>query len=188
VPDEQLTKGIVLHAMRLAVLDVFGEDGLADVATRVSSDTRVQTVEASASPLAWVPERFLVEWHEAVLEGPAKRDDAALCRVINRRIDFGFGRVRKALLGLVGPEGVAKRATELWKHDHTHGVFALVIAKDSQSAAGTLSDHVFCASPIARRALAETFRYIVQLSRGVKVARETHGLQGDSLTIRVTWE
>jgi len=188
MPDEQLTKGIVLHAMRLAVLDVWGEAGIAQVASRVSADTRVQTVAASASPLAWVPERFLVEWHEAVWEGPADHDDAALCRVIHRRIDFGFGRVRKALLGLVGPEGVVRRAGELWKHDHTHGVFVVNIANDGRSVSGTLSDHVFCESPVARRALAETFRYIVQLSRGVKAARETHGLQGASLSIRVTWE
>ncbi len=188
MPDEQLTKGIVLHAMRLAVLDVFGDAGLAEVAPRVSADTCAQTVDASASPLAWVPERFLVEWHEAVWDGPARRDDAALCRVINRRLDFGFGRVRKALLGLVGPEGVTRRAGELWKHDHTHGVFAVTTGSDGKSAAGTLSEHVFCESPIARRALAETFRYIVHLSRGVKVARETHGLHGASLAIRVTWD
>jgi hypothetical protein len=186
--DEQRTKGIVLHAMRLAVRDLWGEAGLADVAKRVSEDTRVQTVEVPVSPLAWVPERFLVEWHEATLLGPAKGDDEALCRTIDRRIDFGFGRVRKALLGLVGPEGVIRRAGELWKHDHTHGSLTVSVGHDGKSVSGTLSDHLFCQEPIARRALAETFRYIVHLSRGVKIARETHGLQGTSLFIRVTWD
>src|SRR5579871_4461221 len=119
--DEQMAKGIVLHAMRLAVIDMWGQAGLADVAARVSSDTRVQTAETGVSPLAWVPERFLVEWHDAVWNGPAKRDDDALRRTVDRRIQFGFGRVRKALLGLVGPVGVIRRAGELWRHDHTHG-------------------------------------------------------------------
>jgi hypothetical protein len=181
--DEQRTKGIVLHAMRLAVLDVWGEAGLADIAGRVSEDNRVQTVQQSASPLAWVPERFLVEWHQAAWEGPAQHDDSALCRVINRRLDFGFGRVRKG-----GPEGVVRRAGELWKHDHTHGSLAVHVEKDVNAVSGTLSDHLFCEVPIARRALTETFRYIVQLSRGVKKSKATHAMQGKSLFIRVTWE
>lgn len=187
--DEQLTKGIVLHAMRLAVKDLWGEAGLKDVGGRVSSDTRAQTVEVAASPLAWVPERFLVEWHEAVWNGPAKRDDDALRRTVDRRIHFGFGRVRKALLGLVGPVGVIRRAGELWRHDHTHGTLAVSGGgDDGQVASATLSDHVYCEAPLARVAVAETFRYIVQLSRGVKKARETHVLQGGALLIRVTWE
>lgn len=186
--DEQRTKGIVLHAMRLAVMDVWGEAGLADIAARVSEDNRIQTVEQPASPLAWVPERYLVEWHQAAWEGPAQHDDSALCRVINRRLDFGFGRVRKALLGLVGPEGVVRRAGELWKHDHTHGALTVNAEKEAKAVSGTLSDHLFCEVPIARRALTETFRYIVQLSRGVKRSKATHAMQGKSLFIRVTWE
>jgi hypothetical protein len=184
--DEQRTKGIVLHAMRAAVLDLFGEAGLSDVAARVSADCRAQTVVAPASPLAWLPERYLVEWHQASWDGPAKRDDHTFCKIVNRRLDFGFGRIRRALLGLVGPEGVIRRAGELWKHDHTHGTF--VVESEGKSATGLLSDHAYCESPIARRALAETFRYIVQLSRGVKHAEEAHALQGKSVFIRITWQ
>jgi hypothetical protein len=187
VAEEQCTKGIVLHAMRLAVLDVWGEAGLADVARRVSEENRKQTVETLASPLAWLPERFLIEWHQATLAGPAKGDDAALCRTIDRRLDFGFGRVRKALLGLVGPEGVIRRASELWRHDHSHGTLAGSLTA-ARTLSATLTDHAYCDDPLARRALAETFRYIVQLSRGVKTAREAHGMHAGSLVIRVTWD
>lgn len=174
--------------MRRAVLDLWGEAGLADIAARVSMDTRLQTVEAPASPLTWVPERFLTEWHEATWDGPARRDDAALCKTINRRLDLGFGRVRKALLSLLGPEEVIRRAGELWKHDHTHGTLVVHFEKGKKIGSATLTDHVFCESPIARRALAETFRYIIQLSRGVKTSRSSHALQGRSLAIRISWE
>lgn len=174
--------------MRRAVLDVWGQDGLLDVARRVSPDCRALTVDAEAEPLAWVPERYLVEWHEATWEGPAQRDDDALCRTINRRLDLGFGHVRKALLGLVGPEGVIRRAGELWKHDHTHGRLEVGYERGAKSVLGTLHDHVFCESAIARRAFAETMRYIIQLSRGVKTARASHGLQGRALTVRVSWD
>jgi hypothetical protein len=186
--DEQRTKGIVLHAMRLAVLDVWGEAGLADVAPRISAENRRDTMDRSASPLEWLPERYLVEWHEAVWNGPARHDDEAFCRVINRRLDFGFGRVRRALLGLVGPEGVIKRSSELWKHDHTHGTLTASYETSKRTVTGTLSDHLFCEVPIARRALAETIRYVVQLSRGVKKARESHGLRDKALFISVSWE
>jgi hypothetical protein len=173
--------------MRHAVLDVWGEAGLAVVAAHVSADTRAQTVEASVSPLAWVPERFLIEWHEATWHHLARHDDAALCRTIDRRLDFGFGRVRKALLGLVGPEGVIRRAAELWRHDHTHGTLVMEVGKDGKSLTATLSDHAFCEHPIARRALAETFRYIGQLCRGVKEAKESHWLDDGAAVVRVSW-
>jgi hypothetical protein len=186
--DEQRTKGIVLHAMRLAVRDLWGEPGLAEIATLVSSDNRAATIDRPASPLEWYPERFLCEWHEAAWRGPAQMDDAELCRVIDRRVDLGFGRVRKALLGLVGPEGVMRRAGELWRHDHTHGTLAVTADATARTATGTLTDHLYFEIPIARRAAAETFRYIVQLSRGVKNARETHALHNKVLTMRLTWE
>jgi hypothetical protein len=179
---------MVLHAMRLAVLDLYGEAGLAEVAALVSADNRAATIDQAASPLGWYPERFLCEWHEAAWRGPGKREDAALCRVVDRRIDFGFGRVRKALLGIVGPEGVLRRAGELWKHDHTHGALTLTFDPEARVATGLLSDHLYCEVPIARRAAAEMFRYIVTLTRGVKTARETHGMQGKALAVRIAWE
>ncbi len=184
--DEQRTKGIILHAMRLAVIDVWGEAGLSVVAQHVSADTRAQSVEQPVQPLEWVPERFLVEWHQATWDGLARHDDAALCRTINRRLDFGFGRVRRALLGLVGPEGVIRRAGELWKHDHTHGTLSIEVG-EGQTLTATLTNHIFCQHPIARRALGETFRYIAQLCRGVKEAKETHALEGGSTVIRIAW-
>ncbi len=186
--DEQKTKGIVLHAMRLAVLDVWGEAGLAVVAAHVSKDTREQTVEAPLSPLAWVPERFLIEWHEATWKGLARHDEAALCRTIDRRIDFGFGRVRRALLSLVDPEGVIRRATELWKHDHTHGALSVTMGEDGHSVTATLSNHIFCKHRIARRAFAETIRYIANCCRGVKQAKETHSPEGADLVLHVSWQ
>jgi hypothetical protein len=187
-PDVQLTKGHVLDAMRLAVLDVFGPAGLADVAPRLSADTRAQTLDAPASTLAWLPERFLVEWNHAVFEGPAKRDDAVFCRVIDRRVDLGFGRVRRTLLGLLGPADVARRGVDLWRRDHTHGTMRLEVDVAARAAQGTVSDHLFCDDPLSGRALAEALRHILQLSRGVRAARETHGPQGKALFIRVAWQ
>jgi hypothetical protein len=186
--DPQRTKGIILHAMRLAVLDLWGEPGLNDIAARISEENRKDTVDHAASPLEWLPERYLVEWHEASWNGPAKHDDEALCRVINRRLDYGFGRVRRALLGLVGPEGVIRRAGELWKHDHTHGSLAVKFDAKEQAVAGTLSDHLFCEVPIARRAITESLRYIVQLSRGVKKARATYAMRDKALNMTISWE
>jgi hypothetical protein len=186
--DDQRTKGIVLHAMHRAVHALYGEAGLGEVAAFVSADTRAATIERTASPLEWYPERFLCEWHEAAWHGPAKRDDASLCRLVDKRVDLGFSRVRKALLGLVGPEGVMRRAGELWRHDHTHGTLSVSCDAAAKTATGTLTDHVYCQIPIARLAATETFRYIVTLSRGVKAARATHGMQGKALTMRLSWE
>ena len=178
--------------MRLAVLDLWGEPGLRELsAARVSSSTRAQMVNCER---VTAPHGSRSASSSRVARGRMGRPN----EVRRRRAPADGGsphpfRLRARAPGaprrLVGPIGVIRRASELWRHDHSHGSLAVTVANDGQSAAATLSE---ATSSAARRSPDSRSqgvpRYIVTLSRGVKTASETHGLTGSSVSIRVTWD
>jgi hypothetical protein len=87
-------------------------------------------------------------------------------------IDAGFGRVRKMLVALASPETILQKAPNLWQHDHSHGTLSLV-ALEADSAKVSLTDHPYTETSIGRLAIAEIYRYCLQLCRA-RDAVEVH--------------
>lgn len=184
---EPLTRGTHLHSQREAILATWGEAGLRQVIDVLTDETRHATAPAAASPLAWYPTRYLVEWGNAIFAGPAGRDEQAFRANIARSTDLGFGRVRRVLMGFATPIILAQRAAELWRHDHTHGTLALENDLPRGLARLTLRDHPFTADPVSRLAIAEVFRHILSRSRANAV-RETHAVHDGVLVVTLHWE
>jgi hypothetical protein len=183
---EPCARGIILHSFRVSAVEIWGEDGLRAIAARLPEDTRARTLDEIVLPVAWLPERDVMRWHEVVFTGPARSDEVAFRRFMDRTMDHGFGRVRRLLLRFVTPHGLMQKAAALWRHDHTHG--SLEIESRERSLTGVLRDHPYSTTPISRLAIAEVFRYALEMS-GVKNAREEHapGGAGD-LLVRLAWD
>lgn len=190
--SESMTRGTILHSVATAVRDLWGDDGLRDATERLPDETRTATTGADFESLGFYPTRYILDWNVAVMDGPAGGDEREFRRTVARSIDLGFGRIRRVFLSFATPTLLAQRASELWRHDHTHG--RLVLDPD-ESVPGrrriTLTGHPFVSNPLARMAFSEVLRRVLSLSR-VRNVRETHSLKsattGDSLVIVLTWD
>jgi hypothetical protein len=185
--SEPMSRGTILHGVAAAVHDLWGDEGLRDVVSRLPEETRAATTGPAFTSLSWYPTRYLMEWDVAKMAGPAHGDEEAFRQSLRRGTDFGFGRVRRAFLSFATPVLLAQRATELWRHDHTHGTLALEPEDTPGHRRVTLTGHPFTTTALARMALSEVLRYVLSLSR-VRNVRESHGMNGDALVIVFTWD
>jgi hypothetical protein len=187
LPGESLTKGTILHSLAAAVRDLWGDDGARALAAELPEETAAATTGAELVPIRWYPTRYLLDWNAAMMEGPARRDEEAFRRCVDRSMDLGFGRVRRAFLALATPTLLGKRAAQLWRHEHTHGSLAIVTEGLAPNTARvTLADHPFVTTAYSRVAIAEVMRHLLSLSRAHDV-RETHAAHGDALVITLRW-
>jgi len=180
---EPLLKRYNVTAARDAVVDLWGREALADVYARMPQAER----EYLMAPMpAWVPVRVPVALSFAVYEGPVGRDKAKFYKFLHRHTDNSVGRVRKLLLGLANPERIFAEAPKMWRSEHTVG--SLEARIDGKSGMAILRDHPYVESPHGRAAIAETFRYLVELSRAKDVT-ETHALVGTSaVEVKLRWK
>jgi hypothetical protein len=184
-PPEPMTKGTILHALVGAVRETWGEPGIRAIVDRLPPATAEAT--PGLVPIVWYPTRYLLEWNAALMDGPAQGDENAFRRCVARSIDLGFGRVRRAFLVFATPKLLAKRAADLWRHDHTHGTLTRS-ERDlpPRTARFLLEDHLFVKAPVDRLAIAEVLRHVLSLSHANDV-RETHAMQGNALAITLRW-
>lgn len=186
--SEPMTRGTILHSMNAAVLSLWGDEGLKDVAERLPDETRVATTGAALSTLRWYPTRYVLDWDVAKMAGPAREDEQAFRRSVCIAMDLGFGRVRRVFLSFATPTLLAERAASLWRHDHSHGVITVdSSARDQGRARVTLGAHPFTTTALSRMAFAEVLRHVLSMSR-VRNVRETHALSGDALAVALTWD
>jgi hypothetical protein len=85
----------VLVPSRAAAVELYGKAGLRDIAARLPADARAALVDTAIITDLWLPERFIIAWHEAVWNGPAHGDEAEFRRYVRTVVDLGFGRVRR---------------------------------------------------------------------------------------------
>ncbi|HXU69770.1 MAG TPA: hypothetical protein VN947_10600 [Polyangia bacterium] len=174
----------VFVASRAAALELYGDDGLRQIAERLPPDVRGALIDSAIITEAWLPERFVMAWQEAVFEGPARGSDDAFRRYVDKVVDAGFGRVRRLLVNLVTPATLCTRAAELWHDEHTHGEISAT--PEGHVVIIRLRHHPYVARPIARVVMAESLRYAASLTRAKHVV-ELHRVDGDALEVRLTW-
>jgi hypothetical protein len=183
--EEPCVRQSVFAALREVALELWGRDGLHLIGERLGDElARRETVETGIVGPTWLPERWLMEWHQAVWSGPAAGNEVVFHRFIHRTVTQGFGRVRKLLLTLVTPPTLITRAAELWRDEHTHGVLTAHV----EGRAGTLllRDHPFAQNKLSALVLAESMRHAATLSR-CSSAHQTHSLTSAGLEVRLTW-
>jgi hypothetical protein len=174
----------VIVGLKAAVADLWGKEGLAEVAARLPPEVKSETIDEIVMPTVWHPLGWVIAWHDAVWEGPAESQEAALCRFVDRSIELGFGRVQKIIMSFADAKTILNRASALWRHQHSHGTLTAEFA--AGGAIVTLRDHPYIGRPVSGLITAEMVRYIAQRSR-LGRARETHAVEEGALVIRLTF-
>ncbi len=183
---EPLARRTIFAGFRHAARELFGEDGLARIASLMSEEARTRCVDPVVIHEEMLPERFVIEWYEHTWAGPAERDRDRYHQFLDRMMDHGFGRVRKVLLGIATPAMLAKKASELWRHDHTHGELGYTISGE-RSLQIRLKEHPYVETPLARSSIAEIYRYAISLTR-VRGVTSRHFLEDDrTLVVHIDW-
>ena len=181
-----MTRGIGLHGFRAAALDLWGPSALHAIAERLSDEARRRTIDDIVLPVSWYPERYGMEWEEAVWNGPAEKLDSAFFAFIDRSIEHGFGRMRRFFLRLTTLEAMIARGPDAWRYQHTHGTMTAKLVSRTSSIY-TLTDHPFVKNPLTRRATAAAWRHIGELA-GLRNMRESHAMEGpDTLVVRLSF-
>ena len=181
-----MSRGTIVVSLGAAVRDVWGDEAWQRLVDGLPRETAIATTGVNLMSLTWYPTRYLQDYERAIFEGPAQRDEAAFRRYIDRRIDMGFGRVRRTFLRFATPERLATKAAELWRHDQTHGVLKVDQFGDGLSRL-SLRGHPYVTNPLSRLSTAEVMRHILSLSR-YRDVRETHALVDEALVITLLWK
>jgi hypothetical protein len=183
---ESCARGTILMAFRDAANTLWGDAGVRAIGAALPEDVRRETVDVGVVNLAWVPETYVLAWYEAVWHGPCGGDRDAFVGFLQRMMDRGFGRVRKAFLSLAKPAVILNKAPSLWRHDHTHGELTLdTVGRDS--ARVKLVDHAYTTTSLACMATAEIYRYCVELCQAKNVT-EIHYREANALIVRLRWQ
>lgn len=170
---------------RQAVLDLWGEPGLRAVSARLPQDVRFDTVDTMLMSMEWLPEAHVLAWYEALWSGPCQEKRAFFLQAIDRMMDFGFGKIRKAFLVLASPSIIFAKAPGLWRYDHSHGV----LTADVEASSGRLrlEGHPYTSNPLSCLATAEIYRYCVTLCRANNVTESHYRDATGALIVRLRW-
>jgi hypothetical protein len=155
-------------------------------AIRANLPAAVSERTAGIRPLAdWIPLDDLIAWHEAVWNGPARRDERTMTQHVHASVDQGFGRVKRVLLSMSTPHSLAPRVAVLWRDEYSTGRLEAT-SIEARSVLLTLGDHPYVDIPLMRYVIAEVFRYVVCMA-GVEDVVASHSVQGASLAVVVRW-
>lgn len=182
---EMRARGTIFVAFREAVISLWGDRGIASVASGLPAIVRKETLESVVVSTEWVPEAHVLAWYEALWGGPCQRRTDLFCLVLDRMLDLGFGRVRRVFLSMANPATIFSRAPALWRYDHTHG--HLTVEASPSAARLRLVEHPYTESPLSCLAVAEIYRYCTALTR-VKSVQGSHFRDPNGgLVVRLRW-
>lgn len=173
-----------LIGFRTACEQMWGTSGTLETAAALPSDVRERT--AGIRPLPeWIPLGDLIAWHEAVWNGRAQHDEKVMFEHAHRTVDHGFGRVKRAVIGLASAATLAPRVAALWKDEYSTGSLAAT-ALEPRSTTLVLSDHPYVQHELMRMIIAEVFRYVLSRTRTKNVSA-THLVNGNRLLVALNW-
>lgn len=175
-------RGHTLTAFFAALRELHGER----TAFAMMAELPPRVRAATEREAEWLPLEFVVAWLEAAWEGPLARDHAALVRCVDRMMELGFGRVRRVLLAIATPQGVVRRASELWRGELSDGRM-VSYSTSATSARFVLYEHPFLENQLTRDVSAEAIRYALALA-GAKNARVVAGgALLEPLVLDISW-
>lgn len=178
-------RGTLVAGALAAVRAMWEEEGIARLGGLLEPEVRHALLDAIVLPVGWYPEPYFESLCHAVWNGLAARDDALFQSFIHGSIDSVWGRVHRVLMGLATPGLLARRAPELWRHDHSHGELSVELR--DRSGTIRIARYPYIRADLMAHAQAESLRYILSHAR-VREVRVSHVLQDDVLSVKLDWE
>lgn len=175
-----------LIGFRTACEQMWGPMGAEAIRGALPPDVSERT--AGLRPLPdWVLLDDLIAWHEAVWNGPARRDEKIMTQHARATVDQGFGRVKRVLLSMSTPYTIAPRVAALWRDEYSTGsLVARFLEEDQNAVQLVLSDHPYVNIPLMRYVIAEVFHYLLEMTR-VEHVTSSHAVSGSSLVVILRW-
>jgi hypothetical protein len=168
-----------------AVKEVWGDPGWAELREHLPPSARRALCDGIVLPMGWYPETYFESCCEIVWQRLARKDDVAFFRFVHRSVDTGWTIFHRALMRLATPQRLARRAPDLWRHDHTHGELLVDLRENS----GTVRIRG-CPYPresIVRHGQAEALRYILSHARVRAVRATRHADTADEFAVTLDW-
>lgn len=173
-----------LIGFRAACLQMWGEDGYQRVSSELPNHVRERT--AGMRPLPdWILLDDLIAWHQAVWDGPARRNERIMTEHVHATVDQGFGRVKRLLLGVSTPHSLAPRVVALWRDEYSTGKLESS-SLEARSIHLTLREHPYVDSQLMRFVIAEVFRYVLSLTQARNVTA-VHAVRESALVVVLRW-
>ena len=174
-----------LIGFRTACEQMWGAAGIDAIVRELPPEVRDRT--AGLLPLPeWIPLEDLIAWHQAVWNGPAKRDEATMMRHARLTVDQGFGRVKRFVISVLTPELLAGRVVALWRDEYSTGQLEARTV-ESRHVELALSQHAYVEIPLMRNIISEVYRYVLSMTR-VQNVTVSHAVRDASLIVSLRWE
>ena len=156
-----------------SALKLWGDAGRAALRERLPPDVRRALLDEIILPVSWYPETHFQACNEVVWEALARGDDAAFDAYVHGSIDHLWSRVHRVLMGLTTPHRLARRAPDMWRHDHTHGTLDVELRESDGTV--RVQGYPYARDGIMGRGQTEALRYILSHAR-VHEVRATHAI------------
>jgi hypothetical protein len=167
------------------VRELWGEPGWAELRAHLPQEASRVLCERIVLPVAWYPETYFESCCDVVWRRLAREDDATFYRFVHRSVDSGWTIFHRALMRLATPQRLARRAPDLWRHDHSHGELLV----DLRESSGTICirDCPYARDSIVRHGQVEALRYILSHARVRAVRATRHTDTGDDFAVTLDW-
>jgi hypothetical protein len=178
-------RGTIVSGALDAVRAIWGEPGFAELREHLPPSASRVLCEGIVLPMAWYPETYFESCCEVVWRRLARMEDASFFRFVHRSVDTGWTIFHRALMRLATPQRLARRAPDLWRHDHTHGEMLV----DLRERSGTvhIRGNPYARDSIVRLGQAEALRYILSHARVRTVRATRHVNTDDDFAVTLDW-
>ncbi|HEX8795776.1 MAG TPA: hypothetical protein VF765_32725 [Polyangiaceae bacterium] len=165
--------------------DIWGEAGLAALREHLPPDARRALCDEIVLPVAWYPETHFEACCNIVWRHLAREQNGRFFDFVHRSIDSGWTVVHRAVMRFATPQRLARRAPDLWRHDHSHGELLV----DFRETSGTvrIKGYPYPRESIMHHGQMEALRHILSHARVRDVRAKRHDEAGTDFVATFEW-
>jgi len=178
-------RGTIVAGAIEAVKEIWGDLGFAELRESLPPTVSRTLCDGIVLPMAWYPETYFESCCEVVWRRLSRMDDGAFFRFVHQSVDAGWTIFHRALMRLATPQRLARRAPDLWRHDHTHG--ELLVDFRETSGTVTIRGYPYARESVVRHGQAEALRYILSHARVRDVRATRHPDTGNDFAVTFDW-
>lgn len=178
-------RGTLVAGALSAVKDLWGEPGIAQLREHLPPEARRALCDEIVLPVAWYPETYFEACCDIVWRSLAGEEDPSFFAFVQRSIDSGWTIVHRAIMRLATPQRLARRAPDLWRHDHTHGELSV----DFRETSGTvrITGYPYPRDSIMHHGQTEALRHILSHARVRDVRAKRYDEPGTDFVATFDW-
>ena len=183
--DVPHARGTLVAGALSAVKAVWGDPGFKELRDHLPADARRALCDDIVLPVAWYPERYFESCCEIVWRRLAREENGPFFDFVHHSVDSGWTFVHRAIMRFATPQRLARRAPDLWRHDHTHGELSV----DFRETSGTvrIKGYPYPRESIMHHGQTEALRHILSHARVRDVRATRHDEPSTDFVATFDW-